>query len=126
MWGPVDTSLYRLFLYQLLLVTATSAVFLVLVGRYPAASVWFGGLTAAINVMILALYARRDSHSTVAAAQQTLIALYSCAVTRFVAVAALFILGMGIIKLHPLAVLAGFVAGQVVLFFPETRKLIAK
>ena len=31
-----------------------------------------------------------------------------------------------ILKLHPLAVLAGFIAGQAVLFFPQSRKLIAK
>lgn len=122
----MDTRLHRLFLYQFLLVATISAVFLVVLGQFPAGSVWFGGLTAAINVLILVRYARRETLPTVAAAQQTLMALYSCAVTRFVAVAALFILGMGILKLHPLAVLAGFIAGQMVLFFPDTRKLIVK
>lgn len=103
-----------------------SVVFLVIYGRFPALSVWFGGLIAAVNIMLLARYARRETLSTVAAAQQTLLAFYSCAITRFVAVAGLFILGMGILKLHPLAVLAGFIAGQMVLFFPQSRKLIAK
>ncbi|MEE9423135.1 MAG: ATP synthase subunit I [Gammaproteobacteria bacterium] len=122
----MDTSLYRLFFYQLLLVTATSAVFLVVLGHFPAGSVWFGGLIAAINVMLLVRYARRETTSTAAAVQQTLMAFYSCAVMRFVSVAGLFILGMGILKLHPLAVLAGFIAGQMVLFFPQIRKRIAK
>jgi ATP synthase protein I len=41
--------------------------------------------------------------------------LYRTALERFVMVVLLFALGMGVLKLDPLALLTGFVAGQMAL-----------
>ncbi len=121
----MDTGLSRLLLYQLVLVAATSAVFLVVTGWFPASSVWYGGLIAATNIGLLLRCKHRQGNRPTGSAQHTLAALYICALQRFIAVTVLFVLGMGVLKLHPLAILAGFVAGQVLLLIPRTRKLIA-
>ena len=115
----------RLLLPQLLLVAATSAVFLVASGLHPAVSVLAGGGIAAVNVLILARCARRQAAAPPVSAERTLRLLYRCAVQRFIAVALLFALGMGA-GLDPLAVVAGFVAGQMALFFSGTTHSIAK
>ncbi len=121
----MDARLRRLLTVQLLLIASAYVVFLVTTGRSTADPVWFGGAIAVSNVGLLARCARRRINQALDAARQTLWVAYSCAVTRFVAVAALFMLGMGILKLHPLAILMGFISGQLVLFFPQTRKLIS-
>ena len=121
----MNTSVIQMFLYQFLLVAGASVFFLIFVSSSQAGTVWFGGLTAVVNLGLLVRCARRKTKPNVDAAQQTLVVAYSCSVTRFFAVSALFILGMGILKLHPLAVLIGFIAGLLVLLFPHTRKLIA-
>lgn len=125
MAGPVAEGFSRLLLYQLVLVAATSAAFLVVTGWFPASSVWYGGLVAATNIGLLLRCKHRQSGRPTGSAQTTLVALYICALQRFIAVTVLFMLGMGVFKLHPLAVLAGFVAGQFLLLIPGTRKLIA-
>ncbi|HGG61004.1 MAG TPA: ATP synthase subunit I [Gammaproteobacteria bacterium] len=120
----MDARLRRLLSIQLLLIASAYVVFLLTSGRSTAGPVWFGGVIALANVWLLVRCARRRINESMDAARQTLWVAYSCAVTRFIAVAALFMLGMGILKLHPLAILMGFISGQLVLFFPQTRKLI--
>ncbi|HBS26392.1 MAG TPA: hypothetical protein DD827_04570 [Gammaproteobacteria bacterium] len=120
----MDSSVFRMFLYQFLLVAGASVIFLISIGIAQVGSVWFGGLIAAVNVGLLVRCARRKTRPNIDAAQQALMVAYSCSATRFFAVSGLFILGMGILKLHPLAVLIGFIAGLLVLLFPHTRILI--
>jgi ATP synthase protein I len=113
-----------MFLYQFLLVTGASVIFLFSISNSQVGSVWFGGLIAATNIGLLVRCARRKNKPNIDAAQQALLVAYSCSATRFIAVSGMFMLGMGILKLHPLAVLIGFIAGLLVLLFPLTRKLI--
>ncbi len=122
----MDARLLRLFSIQLLLVASQFVIFLAFYGQSAAVAVWAGGLIAGSNLMLLVRCARRRLNPSVDIARQTILIGYSCAVMRFVSVAALFMLGMGVLKLHPLALLMGFIAGQLVLVFPQTRKLVNK
>lgn len=121
----MNASVIRLFLYQFVLVFGAFVIVYFFISKSQSGSVWFGGLIAVANVGLLVRCARRKTKSNMDAAKQALLVAYSCSATRFIAVSALFVLGMGILKLHPLAVLFGFVAGLIILLFPHTRKLIA-
>jgi len=113
----------RLLLYQLLLVSATSAVFLVIFDSLSAISVVCGGGIAAGNALLAARCARRDAQAPERSPQQSLAALYICVVQRFVIVAALFALVMSTGQLDPLAVMTGFIVGQLVMIFFGTQQL---
>ncbi len=121
--AALDTGVRRLLLFQCLLVAATSAVFLVTSGIFSAASVWFGGGIAAANALLLARCAQRDTRATERTPQQSLVAAYLCVVQRFVLAALLFAFGLGALKLQALALLAGFIGGQLVMVITGIKQL---
>jgi ATP synthase protein I len=122
----LDTGIRRLLLYQALLVAVTSAVFLVIFENFSAVSVWYGGCVAATNALLQARCLHRDARAGERTPQQSLVAVYLCVVQRFLTVALLFFLGMGVLKLEPLAVMAGFIVGQLVLVISGTQQLRQK
>ncbi|HHJ17230.1 MAG TPA: ATP synthase subunit I [Gammaproteobacteria bacterium] len=119
----MDTGVRRLLLFQCLLVAVTSAVFLVFFEILSASSVWFGGAVAAVNALLLARCAQRDTRATERTPQQSLAAAYICVVQRFVLIALLFAFGLGVLKLQALALLAGFIAGQLVMVIMGIKQL---
>ncbi len=119
----MENGIRRLLLYQLLLVSATSALFLVIFDSLSAISVGCGGGIAAGNALLAARCARRDAQAPERSPQQSLAALYICVVQRFVIVAGLFALVMGTGRLDPLAVMTGFIVGQLVMIFFGTQQL---
>ena len=122
----MDTGIRRLLLYQFILVAATSAVFLVIFEPFSAVSVWFGGFIAAANALLLARCSRRDAQDTERTPQQSLVAGYICVVQRFLLVALLFAFGLGVLQLDALALLTGFMAGQLVVVITGIKQLEQK
>ena len=122
----MDTGIRRLLLFQLLLVAATSFVFLVIFEIFAAVSVWFGGGVAALNAILQARCASRDARSPERSPQQSVVAVYMCVLQRFLVVALMFALGLGTWKLDPLAALAGFIAGQIMLIISGSKQLTQK
>jgi ATP synthase protein I len=115
-----------LVLFQILLVAATSAVFLVIFELFSALSVWYGGFIAASNSLLQARCASSDTKQPERSPQQSLVAVYLCVTQRFLLVALLFALGLGALQFEPLAVLAGFIVGQIVMIILGTRQLAKK
>ncbi len=113
-------------LYQLALVTAVSAVFLIMFNMFAAASSWFGGGIAAVNALLVARCASRDARAAERTPQQSLAAVFLCVAQRFLVVTLLFAFGLGALQLRPLALLAGFIAGQLVLVIIGTQQLKQK
>ena len=102
---------------QLALVAITSTVFFIVYGGFQAGSAGFGGLVAASNIGLL-LWRRHGADTGRAlGAGASLRLMYRSALERFVVIALLFALGLGIWRLDPLAALAGFVTGQLALVF---------
>jgi ATP synthase protein I len=99
------------------LVAITSTLFFLRYGGFEAGSAGFGGLVAAINVGLLLWRRSRTDSGPALSAGASLRVLYRSALERFIVIALLFALGLGIWRLAPLAVLAGFVAGQLALVF---------
>ncbi len=82
-------------------------------GQANAFAVIFGGLVALANSVLLAWRmraAKRLINNT--DAQQDLRMLYRTGMERFVLVVVFLALGMGVLKLDPLVLIAGFVLGQ--------------
>ena len=111
----------RLAVLQVTLVLIASGVFFVQGGIGPAVSTWFGGAIAMLNVALLLWRRDRADRGRALSAGESIRLLYRSALERFIAVLALFALGMGVLELHAIALLAGFVAGQVALFFIRER-----
>lgn len=76
-----------------------------------AVAVLFGGAVALANLLLLDWRARRANRAGALSARQSLQVLYLSALERFVTVALLFALGIGLLELDPLPLLLGFVVG---------------
>ena len=113
-------------LLQFLLVSATAAVFLVFFETFSALSTCYGGCVAAVNALLLARCTQRDARVPERSPQQSLVAAYLCALQRFLVVALLFVVGLGALMLKPLALLAGFIVGQLVMVISGTQLLKQK
>jgi len=113
----------RLLLFQSLMVAAVATVFLVIFETFSAVSVCYGGCVATVNGLLLARCAHRDVKAPQRSPQQSLAAAYLCVVQRFLVIASLFALGLGLLKLKPMALMTGFIAGQLVLVIMETQRL---
>jgi len=112
----------KLAILQLLLLAATSVIFFMIYGVFQAASVWCGGLIAMTHVLLLEWRRRRADSGPALSAGESLRLLYRSAVERFVLVALLFAIALGVLQLDPLALISGFIAGQLALVFTEFIK----
>nr|WP_232522252.1 ATP synthase subunit I [Sulfuriferula plumbiphila] len=81
-------------------------------GQATAFAVVFGGFVALANSAVLAWRMRAARRLINTDVQQDLRMLYRTGLERFVLVVAFLALGMGVLKLDPLALIAGFVLGQ--------------
>ena len=115
-------SIRKLAMLQLLLIAATSVIFFMIYGAFQAASVWCGGLIAMANVLLLEWRRLRADRGRALSAGESLRLLYRTAVERFVLVLLLFVVTLGTLQLDPLALITGFIAGQLALVFKELIK----
>jgi F0F1-type ATP synthase assembly protein I len=102
---------------QLALLTVTSVMFYLWKGACPAASAGFGGGIAMVNIGLLLWRRNSAERGRALNAGESIRLLYRSALERFFAVLALFLLGMGLLRLDAPALLTGFIVGQVALFF---------
>ena len=103
-----------------------AAVLLGIFDLFTAASNLFGGGVAMMNAALAARCASRDAASPERTPQQSLVAMYVCVVQRFLLIALMFAIGLVVLKLNPLALLAGFIAGQFVMVIVNTQQLTKK
>jgi ATP synthase protein I len=107
---------------QLLLVGLAAVVLFVLYGRLQALYALFGGAMAVLKVILLEWRRYQADSGRVLSAGQSLWALYRSAIERFALVLALFALGLGVLRLEPLPLLMGFMAGLLGLFVTGNQK----
>ena len=115
-------SVRKIAILQLLLVAATSVIFFMIYGAFQAGSACAGGLIAMVNVLLLEWRRWRADSGRALSAGESLRLLYRTAVERFVLVALLFVIALGTLQLDPLALLTGFIMGQLALVFSEFIK----
>jgi len=102
----------RALLVQGVLVLVGAGLVYVVYGQANAFAVIFGGLVALANSVLLAWRMRAAKRLINTDAQQNLRMLYRTGLERFVLVVVFLALGMGVLKLDPLVLIAGFVLGQ--------------
>jgi len=110
----------RLVVLQLLLIAITSAIFFMIYGGFQAGSAAFGGVIACLNRLLLEWRRVAADQGRALSAGQSLRLLYRTALERFVLAGSLFALGLGVWQLDPLALITGFVVGQLALVFNGT------
>jgi ATP synthase protein I len=108
--------------FQLLLVGIAAIVLLIVSGPFQALSALFGGAMATLNLGLLEWRRYQADSGRALSAGQSLWVLYRSAIERFVLVLGLFALGMGVLRLGPLSLLIGFIAGQLGLLGTGTRR----
>jgi ATP synthase protein I len=91
-------------------------------GVFQAGSACMGGLIAMANVSLLDWRRRHVDKGRALSAGESLRVLYRSAVERFVLVALLFAIALGMLQLDPLALITGFIAGQLALVLTELIK----
>lgn len=82
-------------------------------GSWSALSAACGGAISLCILWLLRRGVRRASELALTDQKKSMMILYLGAVQRFVAIIALFALGLGVAKLEPLAMFAGFAAAQI-------------
>ena len=112
----------KLLVLQLLLLVVTSAVFFIRYGGFQAGSVWGGGVIAITHTLLLEWRRGCADSGRALTGGESLRLLYRTAVERFVLVALLFALALGVFQLDPPALIAGFIAGQVALIVTRIYK----
>ncbi len=105
----------KLLVLQLLLLAVTSAVFFVRYGGFQAWSVWGGGVIAIAHTLLLEWRRGCADSGRALTGGESLRLLYRTALERFVLVALLFVLALGVLQLDAAALIAGFIVGQVAL-----------
>ena len=107
---------------QLVLVTLVAGGFFAITGWERAGSALFGGFIATCNLLLLEWRRHRTDSGPVLSASQSIRVLYRSALERMSLVVLLFALGSGVLRLEPLALITGFIAGQIGLVFTGTRR----
>lgn len=98
---------------QAVLVLICAALFSALQGAESALAALFGGAIALANVQLLRWRKGQVKTRRGLSARASLVTFFASAVERFALVAGLLALGLGWMKLQPLALLIGFAVGQV-------------
>jgi ATP synthase protein I len=115
-------SFRKLAALQLTLVMVTTVLFYLWSGAGAAVSTLFGGGIAMVNMALLLWRRERAERGRAMSAGESIRLLYRSALERFIAVIALFALGMGVLKLYAPALLTGFVVGQLALLFTGNER----
>ncbi|MBT8116662.1 MAG: ATP synthase subunit I [Gammaproteobacteria bacterium] len=115
-------SFRKLAALQLTLILVTSVLFYWWNGAGAAVATLFGGGIAMVNVALLLWRRTRAERGRAMSAGESMRLLYRSALERFIAVIALFALGMGVLKLYAPALLTGFIVGQLALLFTEKER----
>ena len=102
----------RLLIYQIILVGIVTLSLVWMEGLLAAKSSLFGGMIVLMNTGLMMLHDKRAAQSDNNDAQRILKYVYLCAVERLVLTLVLFAVGLVALKLLPLPLLLGFIAGQ--------------
>jgi len=100
---------------QLLLLAVISVLFYVIYGTFQAVSVWCGGGIAMVSALWLEWRRTQAERGRAQSAGESLRVLYRTAIERFAWVLLLFSLALGVWQLDPLALISGFIVGQLAL-----------
>ena len=108
----MESSVHRTAVLQVVISVVVGMLGYALQGEAEAKAALYGGVVALIGTLLLLWRMQRSIQKTLLKAHQHLWLFYRSGLERFLVICVLPAIGMGPFKLVPLAVLVGFVAGQ--------------
>jgi len=102
---------------QLLLVSAGVVLFWLTMGWQAGAGALYGSLIVALNIRMQAWQLKRADRIAGLSAERNLRYMYRCAAERFLATVTLLAIGIGMLRLEPLPLLAGYIIAQVAMVY---------
>ncbi|MBL80024.1 MAG: hypothetical protein CMH70_08365 [Nitrosomonadaceae bacterium] len=108
----MKSSVHRTAVLQIVISIIIGIIAYTLEGEEEAWAVIYGGAVALINTLLLLWRMESVKHKILRDAKHYLWIFYRSGVERFLVLSALLAIGMGVLKLVPLAVLIGFVVNQ--------------
>ena len=109
----IDCDTRSVLLTQLLIAAVIAVVAGAISGKPAAIAALYGGLIVASNTLLQLWHMRRAERIAKEDAERILRIVYRCAAERIFSTVVLFLIGLVALKLNPLALLVGFLAGQV-------------
>ena len=109
---------------QVFVVLVVAAIYVSLVSAASAWGAVFGGCISVANGQLLLWRSIRGGKHPHGDPGRHLRSFFASAMERFVVVVVLFAIGMGVLKLAPLPLLLGFIAGQAALVMSGLRSEI--
>ncbi len=111
------TTVRRVLVLQLLIVLGVTAVYFILQGLYAAQSAFYGGLIALFATWLMGWRITKAAETAAQDSSQGAFVIYAGAVQRFLLTLVLMALGMGTLKLAPVAILVCYSLAQVAYAF---------
>jgi len=108
----MESSVHRTAVLQVVISVVVGTLGYALQGEAEAKAALYGGVVALMGTLLLLWRMQRSKQKTLLEAHQHLWLFYRSGLERFLVICVLLAIGMGPFKLVPLAVLVGFVAGQ--------------
>lgn len=109
----IDVQAKRLLRFQGIVTLVMGAGFFVVQGQMAGLSALYGALVSLLLVLLLSRGVRKAAMVAQDNPRQSMLILYVGAALRFILVLALFAIGLGLLKLQPLAAFAGFGVAQI-------------
>lgn len=103
--------LKRIFQAQLVFITLLATVYIFTADIHAGIAAIFGGVIALVNTLLLRWSFERAELIAQNDAGQNIKLLYRTAAMRLFSTIGLFVIALGVLKLEPLPVLAGFISG---------------
>jgi len=107
----------RVLVIQLLIVLGVSAVYFLFQSFYAAQSAFYGGSIALFATWLMGWRIRKATEFAAADMSRGAFVIYAGAVQRFFLTMVLMALGMGTLKLAPVAILVGYALAQIAYMF---------
>ena len=123
----MESSIHRTAVLQVVISVVVGMFSYALQGEAEAKAALYGGVVALMGTLLLLWRMQRCKQKTLLEARQHLWLFYRSGLERFLVICVLLAIGMGAFKLVPLAILVGFVAGQLAwIIAPLKRKRESK
>ena len=106
----------RLLIFQVISVCLMTAFLGVMYGSLAAKASLFGGIIVLLNTGLMITHEKRAAQRAGQDAQRILKYMYLCVAERLILTLVLFVIGLVALKLLPLYLLLGFIAGQLAAF----------
>ena len=108
----MESSVHRTAVLQIIISVVVGVIGYAVQGEAEAKAAVYGGVVALMGTLLILWRMQRSKEKTLLEAHQHLWLFYRSGLERFLVICVLLAIGMGTLKLVPLAVLVGFVAGQ--------------